>query len=172
MFQVCVRYAVFARHSILFLLPIMLNCTDTSPVLLHTHSFGPVRQDEILEHTFSLRNPTRVPWEITRIASSCGCTVASTAELRQIPAGTTVLIPVRMDTQGKVGKVVNTVYLNIRELAEAIELKVDAEIEREYPQDLELVVSGIAPACKQFTLAIPNSVDPYRISSIDYDSSA
>jgi hypothetical protein len=66
------------------------------------HRFGEVKAGVVVEHEFAVINPTNVAVRITRVRTSCGCTVAK-VEPDVIPAKGKVALRVVLKTAGRTG---------------------------------------------------------------------
>lgn len=66
------------------------------------HNFGRVISGELVRHTFKFQNKGRKDLILTKVSSSCGCTVPSYAK-EPIKPGETGLIEVVFDTRGRKG---------------------------------------------------------------------
>lgn len=65
-------------------------------------NFGEQHNDQVIEHTFVVRNEGDASLEITNIRSSCGCTVGHVSS-RSIPPGGTAEISGRFNLKGRQG---------------------------------------------------------------------
>ncbi|MCM8780828.1 MAG: DUF1573 domain-containing protein, partial [Candidatus Omnitrophica bacterium] len=72
--------------------------------------FGEVKEGVILEHSFTLKNESGQPLNITDITTSCGCTVSEVEKKILLPGEETV-IKVRFNTKGYSGSTQQFVYV-------------------------------------------------------------
>jgi len=75
------------------------------------HEFGKVIEGDEVAHTFVVSNSGDAPLEITKVRTSCGCTVADYTET-PIDPGTTGTIDVVFKTKAKRGKQNKRVYVH------------------------------------------------------------
>jgi hypothetical protein len=73
--------------------------------------FGQVKEGEVLEHVFVLRNFQDKPMVIVNMHTSCGCTV-SQAQKKHLLPGEYTQINVKFHTQGYSGLVQQHVYVH------------------------------------------------------------
>ncbi len=102
------------------------NAADDS----HMWDFGQVKEGEVLEHVFILRNLQDKPMVIANMHTSCGCTV-SQAQKKHLLPGEQTQINVKFHTQGYSGKVEQYVYVHTDDASEPIiKYAIKAEVVR------------------------------------------
>jgi len=73
--------------------------------------FGQVKEGEVLQHSFTLRNDSARTLNINNITTSCGCTTA-TIQKNILSPGETTFLEVSFDTKGYSGPTQQFVYVN------------------------------------------------------------
>ena len=73
--------------------------------------FGTVREGEISEHTFTIKNESLKTIKITGINTSCGCTASKTEKETLMP-GETAEVKVSFNSKGYSGAVQQYAYVN------------------------------------------------------------
>ena len=105
---------------ILFFLLALFSCVSTEQYSLdqpnisgdiRVWDFGQVKEGDVLEHSFLLRNFQDKPLFISNIHTSCGCTVSETPKKYLLP-GEQAPIKVKFHTQGYSGLVQQQVYVH------------------------------------------------------------
>lgn len=79
---------------------------------VHTHDFGRVCAGQKVIHQFVLTNPLGRPVRITRLQTSCGCTIAKLPS-RTIEENSKIVLPIELQTAGKSGPVSEAVRVEI-----------------------------------------------------------
>jgi len=77
----------------------------------YTWDFGEIKQGQILEHEFILKNESSVVLNLRDAVSSCGCTVFALNKKVLQPQESTS-IRVKFDSKGYLGPIQQFVYLN------------------------------------------------------------
>ncbi len=72
--------------------------------------FGEVKEGEILEHVFKLKNDSPQALNVTNVSTSCGCTVSEIAKKTLAPDEETE-IKVKFNTKGYKGKTKQFVFV-------------------------------------------------------------
>ena len=67
-----------------------------------SHDFGPIKQGDVVEHTFKFKNVGEVPLVITDIKASCGCTTPSWPKEPVAPNEEGEIL-VKFNSKGKIG---------------------------------------------------------------------
>jgi hypothetical protein len=93
-----------------FLVCALGYCADEK-VDLNVWDFGQVKQGEIAQHDFILKNETNDLLEINSVHSSCGCT-ASQADKKSLMPQSSTTIKVSFNSHGYIGPVTQFVYVN------------------------------------------------------------
>jgi hypothetical protein len=65
--------------------------------------FGPIRQGDKVEHTFSFKNTGTQALIVTNVYTTCGCTVSEWTKTPVLP-GKTGIVKARFDSKDKMGK--------------------------------------------------------------------
>jgi hypothetical protein len=80
------------------------------------HTFGKVKQGDLVKHSFRFTNNGSVDLKISEVKASCGCTVPSWPK-NPLKPGESGIIDVKFNTAGKMGKQKKsvTVYSNVGE---------------------------------------------------------
>ncbi|MCM8789485.1 MAG: DUF1573 domain-containing protein [Candidatus Omnitrophica bacterium] len=73
--------------------------------------FGPIREGEIAEHIFTIKNDSLTAIQITGINTSCGCT-ASKVQKEELSPGDKTEIEVKFNSKGYSGQIEQFVYVN------------------------------------------------------------
>jgi len=135
------RESLFKTVSVLllFLFPLVLfscaspeqyNSGEPEALLddIRVWDFGRVKEGEVLEHSFILRNSQDKPLFISFMATSCGCTVSQTPK-KNLSPGEYTPINVKFHTQGYSGLVQQHVYVHTdNPSAPVIKFSVKAEV--------------------------------------------
>lgn len=74
--------------------------TFTSP---KKHDFGDIKQGDRVQHTFKFKNTGDAPLVISRVQTTCGCTIAEKPK-DPVPPGEESKIVAKFNSSGKVGK--------------------------------------------------------------------
>jgi len=91
--------------------------------------FGKVKQGQVLNHVFKLKNIGDEPLKIKDVSTSCGCTAALVSNAEILP-GKEGEIKVTIDTRGYTDKITKYVFVESNDPAQySKELTVTAEIE-------------------------------------------
>lgn len=92
------------------------------------HDFGPIKQGDVVEHTFLFENTGEVPLVISNIKASCGCTTPSWPK-EPIEPGAEGKILVKFDSKGKVGQQLKniTIAANVPTGRKIITIKTNVE---------------------------------------------
>ena len=100
------------RNNRLLLIPLLLVCGSLSagepqhaPRIVcdePVYDFGERDNRGVVEHTFTIRNEGDLTLEISRVRSSCGCTVVQTSS-RSVPPGGSAQITARFNLRGRRG---------------------------------------------------------------------
>jgi len=77
----------------------------------YSWDFGKVKEGVILEHSFILKNESKVTLNIKDINTSCGCTVSKVQKKVLLP-GEATLIEVNFNTKGYSAKVQQFIYVH------------------------------------------------------------
>ena len=77
----------------------------------YSWDFGQVKQNQVLEHGFTLKNNTDKALNITGHNTSCGCTVSEIAK-KTLEPGESAEVKVQFNSKGYKGKVQQFVYVN------------------------------------------------------------
>lgn len=123
---------------LLFLFPLLLfSCASPKQYNLadpgtlddiRIWDFGQVKEGEVLEHSFMLRNSQDKPLFISNMHTSCGCTVSKTPKKHLLP-GEYTPINVKFHTQGYSGLVQQHVYVHTDDISSpVIKYSVKAEV--------------------------------------------
>jgi Protein of unknown function (DUF1573) len=75
-----------------------------------THNFGEVKEGKIVAYNFKFKNTGKVPLNILRARSSCGCTVPEWPK-EPIAPGETGEISAKFNTEGKTEKQKKLIYV-------------------------------------------------------------
>ena len=86
-------------------------CAQEDKVDSHEWDFGQIKQGEILNHDFILKNETNNILTINNIHTSCGCTASESAKKSLMPQESTTII-VSFNSKGYLGAVTQFVYVN------------------------------------------------------------
>ncbi len=81
--------------------------------------FGRIREGEILEHAFTLKNDTQKTLNIKSVNTSCGCAVSEIKNKIILP-GESTLIVVRFDTKRYSGATQQFIYVHTDNLDKPI----------------------------------------------------
>ena len=76
-----------------------------------TWDFGNIRQGEKVSHTLEVRNVGEAELLISKVKTSCGCTVASISS-KNLQPGEKSLVEITFDSRGRRGKQKKTVYID------------------------------------------------------------
>lgn len=127
----------YARWVIALVCVIHAGCspgsTATSAPQDSEYTFPLVRRGATVEHVFTVENTFAQPITIERVTSSCGCTVAHIAPGTVVPAGDSLKVPVKLDTEGKDGKVQSAILLYIKDRAEPLTLRLNGFVHADAP---------------------------------------
>lgn len=74
-------------------------------------NFGKVKEGDILNHRFFIKNETKEPFKIKQVNTSCSCTVSSIKKDRVLP-GRKVSLEVQFDTKGYPGERTRYTYVH------------------------------------------------------------
>lgn len=85
----------------------------------HIWDFGEIKEGDIVEYTFILKNDSTEKMNITNIDTSCGCTVSSVAK-KVLEVGEETEIKVKFDSKGYSGKVTQFIFVNINRLNDPV----------------------------------------------------
>jgi hypothetical protein len=77
--------------------------------------FGIVKEGEVLDHDFEVRNDSQKTLDIKNVMTSCGCTKSS-VEKKSLKAGESTPLKIRFDTEGFLGKVTKLIYVQTDDL--------------------------------------------------------
>jgi len=92
------------------------------------HNFGPIHEDETVEHDFEFTNNGKTPLVITSATGSCGCTVADYPR-DPVPGGQSALMKVTFSSRGKKGHQEKSVTIHTNTLQSIQMLFIKADIE-------------------------------------------
>lgn len=128
---------VFISIFLLFLSLTLFSCACTGQYNLkgvktaadiRIWDFGQVKEGEVLEHSFILRNAQDKPLVISNMHTSCGCTASETPKKHLFP-GEHTPINVKFHTQGYSGLVQQYVYVHTDSVSTpVIKFSVKAEV--------------------------------------------
>jgi hypothetical protein len=129
---------IFIAIFLFFFFPVvLLSCVSKEQYNLkepkasndiYMWDFGQVKEGEVLEHSFILRNSKDKPVVIVNMHTSCGCTVSETQKKHLLP-GEYTQINVKFHTQGYSGKVEQYVYVHTDDVSvPIIKFSVKAEV--------------------------------------------
>lgn len=91
------------------------------------HSFGSIKEGEVVSHAYKFTNTGSNPLLITRAEASCGCTVPAYPK-EPIPPGGTGEIVVSFNSQGRPGRQMKNVLIYSNAQQEAISIGFEAEV--------------------------------------------
>ncbi|MCL4692425.1 MAG: DUF1573 domain-containing protein [Candidatus Hydrogenedentes bacterium] len=126
---------VLWRSAVAVLVLAVVGCTSAdrpNPEDL-VFDFGFARQGDAVSHVFHVANPTSIPRLITRVATTCNCTVANLREGSSIPPTGVLDVPVEVDLSGKTGIVSSSVTLFFEGEEEPTRLLIKGQVPYEYP---------------------------------------
>lgn len=91
--------------------------------------FGKLEKNTVLTHEFVLKNEAETVLNIESVTVSCGCTVAEVKQ-KNLKAGESTMIKVKLDTKGYSGIINQFVYVNTDNPENAVvKFTVKAEIQ-------------------------------------------
>ncbi len=94
----------------------------------HTWDFGQVQKGEVLKHSFTLKNETKMVLHIFDVDTTCGCT-ASKVKKDLLAPGAETLLEVEFDTKGYSGPVAQFIYVHTNRILEpVINFKIKADV--------------------------------------------
>lgn len=99
--------------------------------------FGFARQGSAVSHVFSIANPGNEPRIISRISTSCNCTVVGLRDGSSIPPSGVLEIPVKVDLTGKSGIVSSNVALFFEGEHEPTVITMKGQVPYEHPPLVE-----------------------------------
>lgn len=103
------------------------------------YDFGERKADEIIEHTFLLRNTGAAPLTIRRVKPSCGCTAAKLSD-PVIPPGGEAKLATRLDLKGRKGDLRKSILI---ESTDPVQPRLRLWLQGKVVRDLELHPSFI-----------------------------
>ncbi|MCC6796099.1 MAG: DUF1573 domain-containing protein [Candidatus Hydrogenedentes bacterium] len=132
--------------------------------------FGSVRQAAIVKHTFQVTNTGKEPVTVTRVQSTCGCTVADVEKNTVIEPGKSLDVPVQLKTRGKHNPIESKVIVNYAGNVPPDELILKGTAAEEYPITLEIpeIKRGEQPE-QTITLATFAGQPPLAITDMKFD---
>jgi hypothetical protein len=92
------------------------------------HSFGKIKEGEIVKHNYHFKNTGNAPLMISRAEASCGCTVPSFPK-EPIPPGAEGDITVQFDSHNRKGHQQKNVLVWSNAQQEKMSIGFDAEVE-------------------------------------------
>ncbi len=96
----------------------------------HIWDFGEIKEGDIVEHTFILKNDSTERMNITNIDTSCGCTASSAAK-KVLEAGEETEIKVKFDSKGYSGKTKQFIFVNIDRLNDpVVQFVIEADVKK------------------------------------------
>jgi hypothetical protein len=89
------------------------------------YNFGDIKQGEVVENTFTVKNTGSAPLVISNIQTTCGCTTPNYEKGTAISPGETSEILVRFNSRGKVGRQDKkvTIFANTPESVHAVYMR-------------------------------------------------
>lgn len=97
------------------------------------YTFPMARRGATVEHVFTVENTFAEPIIIERVTSSCGCTVANIAPGTVVAAGGSLKVPVKLDTEGKDGKIQSVIMLYMKDRTEPLTLQLTGFVHADAP---------------------------------------
>jgi hypothetical protein len=103
--------------------------SESSNEVRLVHDFGLVRPREKLNHTFAVRNTTRVPWNLDKITKTCSCAVARISTARIAP-GETQEVDIAYRAAGKTSHDQRSIEITFKEdVAPVLTIQIRAHIQ-------------------------------------------
>lgn len=146
-----------------FALGRILSGSSAARVSDQVHEFGRVTSTGRLRHTFEFRNWTLRPLQISRVRTTCGCTVATYTETPIPPLGKGV-VDAELNLEGKHDRVETEIHLDFGDRGKAT-FALRAEVTPLSPARIDLgrVMRDTATS-RTFLLASANGVDPLKVN--------
>ncbi|MBM3290295.1 MAG: DUF1573 domain-containing protein, partial [Candidatus Hydrogenedentes bacterium] len=98
-----------------------------------TFDFGEARQGSVVHHTFRVANAGPQPMTVSKVQTSCGCTVATVKAGAVIGPGESLDVPVDLSLQGKKNPIESSVVVNYADGAVPDQLVLKGKVGEEYP---------------------------------------
>lgn len=132
--------------------------------------FGSARQAAIVKHTFQVTNSGMEPVTVTRVQTTCGCTVADVKKNTVIEPGKSLDVPVQLKTRGKHNPIESKVIVNYAGGVAPDELILKGTAAEEYPITVEIpeIKRGEQPE-QIVTLATFAGQQPLAITGMKFD---
>ncbi len=152
-----------------FVLGRLLFGSTEARVSDQVHDFGRVTSSGRLRHTFEFRNWTLRPLQISRVRTTCGCTVATYTETPIAPLGKGV-VDAELNLEGKHDRVETEIHLEFGERGKAT-FALRAEVTPLSPTRIDFgrIMRG-TPTSRSFMLASANGADPIEVKGYHFSS--
>ena len=133
--------------------------------------FGTARQAAIVKHTFQVTNTGTEPVSVTRVQTTCGCTVADVKKNTVIEPGKSLDVPVQLKTRGKHNPIESKVIVNYAGGGIPDELILKGAAAEEYPNTVDIpeIKRGEQPE-QTVTLATYEGQPPLAVTDMKFDT--
>jgi hypothetical protein len=132
--------------------------------------FGKARQSAIVQHTFQVVNTLDVPVKVTRVQTTCGCTVATVKKNTVVEPGKTLDVPVNLNVRGKSNPIESKVIVNYADGVKPDELILKGTAAEEYPNLVDFAKFKRGEQPEQIvTLTTFEGQAPLVVQDIAYD---
>lgn len=132
--------------------------------------FGKARQGTVVHHTFQVANAGTEPLTISRVQTTCGCTVATVKKDAVIEPGKTLDVPVDLNVRGKKNPVESKIIVNYAGETIPDELILTGKVAEEYTESVTLPKTKRGEQPEQIvTLATYPGQPPLAIQEIKFD---
>jgi hypothetical protein len=106
----------------------VLEMPKTEMQFLETkHSFGNVKEGQVVKHTFRFKNTGANPLMIAKTDVSCGCTVTDFPK-EPIAPGAEGELTVQFNTSGKSGHQQKNILVHSNAVPEAVSISIEADV--------------------------------------------